>query len=371
MLLTFFVISVVAFIFLLIRFLVVLFNFLEDPRLPHPEKASETEPPPLVSILIPARNEAHNLPQTLEAILKEQAYTHFEVVILDDNSSDRTAAVIADFARRDKRIRGVRGTSLPAGWLGKNWACDQLAALAEGDYLLFVDADVQLRGKAIEAALQTLKTEKLALLSVFPDQKMHTFGERLVVPVMHYMLLTLLPLSFIRRFAFPSMAAANGQFMFFDARVYRREQWHERVRLRITEDIDIVREIKRKGLRAGTYLGNHMIYCRMYNNFQTAFQGFSKNLLAGFGGSILGLLLFLFLLTLAFFPAFWLYPLPTLIALLVLGGLMNLLLALRAHQPVWIWVLLHPLRLLVLCGIGLNSIYLKLSGKNTWKGRKI
>lgn len=369
--LTFFLLSVLVFAFLILRLLITLTNFLQNPKLPE----YQTETPdnealePLVSILIPARNEAHNLPRTLRAV-QRQAYRHLEVLVLDDHSEDGTAEIIEDFTRQDRRIRRLSGTSLPSGWLGKNWACDQLAALAQGDYFLFIDADVELHGEAIRSAIQELKRQKLVLLSVFPDQEMPTWGEKIVVPIMHYLLLTLLPLAFIRRFAFPSMAAANGQFMLFEAATYRREQWHERVRQRVTEDIEIVKVIKRQGLRAGTYLGNRMIRCRMYDGFGAAVDGFSKNLLAGFGNSILGLLVFLLLTTVGYGFALWYAPLLGGAMLVVGTTIINLLLAAMGNQPLVI-VLLQPLKMLALVGIGFNSIYRKLSGKNTWKGRRV
>jgi chlorobactene glucosyltransferase len=105
--------------------------------------------------------------------------------------------------------------------MGKNWACHQLAAQAEGQYLLFVDADVQIGPEFIQSALHEVKTKNLALLSVFNDQLMYTLGEKLVVPLMHYILLTLLPLRLVYRTKDPRIAAASGQCMVFEAATYR------------------------------------------------------------------------------------------------------------------------------------------------------
>ncbi len=236
---------------------------------------------------------------------------------------------------------------------------------------MFIDADVQLQGLAVASALAESRTQRLALLSVFPDQIMKTWGERVVVPIMHYLLLTLLPLRFVRDLPFPSMAAANGQFMFFEAAVYRKFQFHEQVRREVTEDIEIVRFIKRQRLRAGTYLGNQMILCRMYDSFESAAQGFSKNLLAGFGNYILGLLGFLCLISLGYGAAFMQYFWAALIILITLTSGMNLMLARLSNQSATWLILLHPLKVVALVWIGLSSIRRKLTKNNTWKGRVI
>ncbi|MGF1533510.1 MAG: glycosyltransferase [Bernardetiaceae bacterium] len=358
-----------ALFFLGVRVCVAALNAWENPRLPvlAPSFAGD---PPLVSLLIPARNEAHNLPQTIRAAL-DQAYPHIELLILDDNSEDETAAVVARFAQTDARVRLLAGKPLPKGWLGKNWACHQLGQAARGRYLLFLDADVSLHGQAIFSAMGRMNARQLNLLSVFPDQRMETLGERIVVPLMHYLLLTLLPLSWIWRMRHPAFAAANGQFMFFEGKGYRNMHWHKVVRDQVTEDIQIVKQIKKHGGKAATYLGNRLITCRMYPNGKEAIEGFSKNLLAGFGGSTVGLLFFVSTITGGYAAALWAFdPWQTGCFMLLSLTLINALIAWQSHQP-WAILWLHPLKVLALLRISANAIYRTYTKQHRWKGRTL
>lgn len=359
-------ISCIAIAFVAIRFWVVWLNYWWDPRLPADHS---TPTPETVSVLIPARNEAANIGPTLRQ-LTDTGATLLEIIVLDDHSEDQTAAEVLLAATADPRIRLLQGQELPAGWLGKNWACHQLAAVAQGRVLLFMDADVQLMPGAVEAALARLRQDRLSLLSVFPDQILHTRGEQVVVPIMHWVLLTLLPLRFVQWLPFPSMAAANGQFMLFDAEGYQRHQCHAAVRDQVTEDIRIVHLLKTKGEKAGTFLGNGLIYCRMYHDEESALNGFSKNLLAGFGYSVTGLSIFVGLVWLSVPWLLLAAPVGGLLAMSMIFG-MQVLLARLSGQPADMLLRLHLPRLLAFSRIALRSIRRHLTGTNEWKGRKI
>jgi chlorobactene glucosyltransferase len=326
---------------------------------------------PALSILVPARNEAANLPHLL-SLLEQLAYPGFEAWILDDQSEDETPEILAEAAARLPWLHVIQGAPLPDGWLGKNWACHQLAQAAGGDYFLFLDADIAgIHPGLPEAAIADMKRRELSLLSIFPDQQMQSLGERMVVPLMHYVLLSLLPLWWILRFRFPSMAAANGQFMLFDAAQYRARRWHEQVKRVIVEDIAIMREVKRAGLRGMTYVANGMISCRMYQSGLEAASGFSKNLLAGFGNSIPGLLICLALLLASAPLAVLFFPGEGVLGVVLLILFIRLSISIVSRQsPLWnLW--LHPIQMTALFWIGMASIYRKLTGKNVWKGRNV
>ena len=354
----------IVFGFLLIRFLVTIINLLLSPKL----QVIDTDYQDTVSILIPARNEAHNIAATIRC-LQQQDYQHYELLILDDQSSDGTAAIVRSFMADDPRITLLSGKELPKGWLGKNWACHQLADQAKGNYLMFIDADVKVNSGLIQTVLHESKRQQLTLLSIFPDQVLATWGERIVVPIMHYLLLSMLPLRFVYLFKQESLAAANGQFMFFEADHYRKYQFHQAVKKKVTEDIEIVKVIKRNRLKASTYLGNRLIECRMYQSGREAIDGFSKNLLAGFGNMI-GLVMFLFLIAFSYILLFFvLYAHLWLVLPIILAT--NVILAMLSNQPIWQTVLLHPLKLLILCWIAYLSIYRTIAKTNQWKGRNI
>ena len=201
------VISIVFF-FIILRFTVTLFNFLSNPKLHRVAKHYTDR----VSILIPARDEGENILTLLQSI-HAQDYHNYEVIILDDNSSDDTYRLCADFAEQHSKFKVIKGDSLPADWLGKNYACYQMAQQAKGDFFLFLDADEKVHHGLINSAIHRMYLRKLTLLSLFANQEMQTPGEKLVVPLMHYILLNLLPLQLVYLVKHPSVAAASGQFM--------------------------------------------------------------------------------------------------------------------------------------------------------------
>ncbi len=354
--------------FLGIRLFATSYNFFFPPK----PTARALDQIPSVSILIPARNEADNLPTILDQLINLDPRP-LEIIILNDQSTDNTEEILQTFGRRYPSIRYINGAPLPEGWLGKNWACHQLGQAAKGEYFLFLDADIaslhpQILAKLVAEA-QYLKT---ALISIFPDQIMETWGERLTVPLMHYLLLSMLPLWWIYRLPFPSMAAANGQFMLFDGEIYRAQRWHEQAKEIIVEDIRIMQKVKEAGLKGMTFVGADLIRCRMYRSFNEGIQGFSKNILAGFGNSIVGLLLFLGLVVFGWI-GLMIVDLPS----WAWGGILTIMLLIRgmisylAGQSIGINLGLHPAHMLLLVGIGILSIWKKFNGKNEWKGRNV
>lgn len=255
----------------------------------------------LVSILIPARDEEKNIGILLENLVK-QNHPAVEIIVFNDQSSDRTEEIVKKAAASDGRISLVNSEGLPPGWLGKNYACHSLALHARGRYFLFLDADVRIRGDIITRTCRYVFRHKLGLLSIFPWQIMKTSGEQMTVPVMNYILLSLLPLVLVHRSNYSSLAAANGQFMLFDAGIYRETMPHEKVKEKKVEDIEIARWFKRLGEKVVCLASEKSIQCRMYNNFHEAVEGFSKNVVTFFGNSFILALLFWSITTLGFIP---------------------------------------------------------------------
>lgn len=359
------IIAVILTLFLFARLMVVLVNVFTSPLLKWRRSSMEETN---VSVLIPARNEEGNIGRLLGSLVKN--FRVREIVVLDDNSEDRTEKIVLEYCHIHQHVKLVKGSLLPVGWLGKNYACHQLARHAQGKYWLFIDADVELVPGAVEAAVGRMKKEKLSLLSIFPDQEMSTTGEKLVVPFMHYLLLSLLPLRLVARSQRPSLAAANGQFMMFDADSYDRNHWHEQVKDKVVEDVEIMREVKRRGLKGEVLLGNGLVKCRMYGSGAEAVKGFSKNLLPGLG-NIPALVAYFLLIC-------WLWPIVVfidqrvwLIPLIIAALAIRIFISMLGNQSVLLNVILHPLQLVAFSCVAVNSVYLHLSGNVTWKGRKI
>lgn len=361
-----FIVLSAIFFFLILRFVVSLFNFLSDPKL----RRTALHHHNLVSILIPARDEETNITSLLQSIA-DQDYQNYEVIILDDGSTDRTYERCAAFAERHENFRVVKGEPLPAGWLGKNYACYQLARQAKGEYLLFLDADEKVEPGLINSALHRMQQRRLALLSLFTNQEMRSTGEELVVPLMHYILLNLLPLQLVYLVKNPALAAASGQFMLFDAETYRINQWHEQVKNKVVEDVEIMRAVKSAKYNGEALLANGMISCRMYHSYSEGVKGFSKNFLAAFNYNIFAFIIYLLLLTGG--PLLVLMTLNSNLIMFMYGLILltRIMISLAAGQKVVNNIILHPLQMLSLTFIGFLSVQQYLTKTTVWKGRKV
>ena len=227
-------------LFIVLQFMVALANGLFAGRMDTPT----TDNQPLVSILVPARNEEQQIEMLIRSVIG-QNYSNFELIVCDDQSEDQTAQIVQKLIQKDHRIQLINKSELPLGWLGKNHACYTLANKAVGEYLLFLDADVNIKDDIIAQAVAYQKRHQLSLISIFPKQIMKSNAEKKIVPVMNYILLSLLPLILVRITNFSSLAAANGQFLFFSAQKYHELNPHEKERSNKVEDIAIARLFKK------------------------------------------------------------------------------------------------------------------------------
>jgi glycosyltransferase involved in cell wall biosynthesis len=333
-------------------------------------KSRRTNDRPGVSVLIPARNEENNI-GTLLSHLSQLHYENLEIIIYNDNSEDATLEVIESFAEHDSRIKVLNGHDLPAGWRGKNHACHRLAEQAKGEFLLFLDADVQVKGSIIESAVASIEKYNIDLLSIFPLQLMQTKAEKIIVPIMNWILVSLLPLAMVRLTRNPSFAAANGQFMMFRAEVYRKEMFHSRLRNRPVEDIAIARFMKEKGYRVQTLLGNEEISCRMYDNGRDAIGGFSRSTPQFFGGSHILAILFALITTFGFIPVGLAFSLPVTIAYFGMIILMRTLISVWSRQNITDNLLLAPVQQIAFLYIVFHSVLHRHKKSLKWKGRLI
>lgn len=356
----------VVFFFLILRFTVTLFNFISNPKLTHSPKKFDD----LVSILIPARNEEENILNLLKSIQK-QDYQNYEVIILDDHSEDRTFPIVDEFCKIQPKFKILKSKALPKGWLGKNFACHQLSQQAKGNWLLFLDADEEVKEGLINSALYRMYIGKLSLLSVFTNQITTTVGEKSVVPLMHFLLLNLLPLRLVKLSKLPSLAAASGQFMLFDAKQYQQFQWHQAVKDKVVEDIEIMKKVKSQALRGEALLANGFIFCRMYKNYNECLNGFSKNILAGFNNSIPALIIYILIVVLGpvFILAFGNFQLFYFALTLVIFS--RMMISYLSGQNVLMNIIYHPVQMLNLFILAALSIKQSLSKTVSWKGRII
>jgi len=236
-----------------------------------------------VSVLLPVRDEAHQVADCLAAVLDQVAVADLEILVLDDGSSDGTAGAVRAAAGGDPRVRLLTGAPLPSGWLGKPHACAQLADAATGSVLVFLDADVRLAPHAVAAAVALLRDSGLDLISPYPRQIAESPGERLVQPLLQWSWLTTLPLRRAEHSPRPSMCAANGQFLVVDTGCYRRAGGHAEIRSQVLDDVALLRAVKRAGGSGGMVDGTQLAVCRMYTDWPSVQDGYSKSLWAAFG----------------------------------------------------------------------------------------
>jgi chlorobactene glucosyltransferase len=354
-------------------------NLAELSRLPPvPDRYGDL---PFVSVLVPARNEEHSIEACVLSLL-QQHYPGFEVIVLDDSSEDRTGEILLSLQQvSGKRFRLVRGQPLPEGWHGKAWACRQLADAAAGELLLFTDADTRHKPDTLFRSVAAMQQSGVDMLTLTPYQEMEGFWEKLVIPLVYFILMSYLPLRMVRISPGTAFCSAIGQFMLFRRDIYRRIGGHGAVRDAIVEDVWLCRAVKKAGGRVSVFNGVDALNCRMYRTPGEIIRGFSKNLFAGLGYNTAGLFA-LIILTVAFhvlpwgFLAFSLFSGNSGLALFQLP-LLQILLAMLCRVIIAVWfrqqpvfALLHAFSQLVLVGIALNSFAIVRFGKGPeWKGR--
>lgn len=350
-------------------------NTLFSPRLSKP--AAPLRDAPRVSVLIPARNESATIGETLKHHLVSD-YPNLEIILLDDQSDDGTG----DIARglNAPNLTVMPGAPLPAGWLGKNWACYQMAMQATGDILIFTDADVRWMPSALTQVIAHMQRTRADLLTVWPTQHTVTWAERLIVPLMGMVVIGYLPVIGTHHTDLSVFAAANGQCMAWRREAYQRVGGHESVRDNVLEDVTLARKTMRVGGRLRMFDGAGLVACRMYHNWREVRDGYAKNILAGYGGSVAVLILaavfhwtlFLFpwaLLALSLFAPYTDY-LPWALILTGLGLGLRIFTATFTRQRV-LDALLMPLSVLMMTRIAWQAIMWRRRGSAQWKGRTI
>ena len=346
-----------------------------------PPRAAAT---PMISVLIPARNEAGNLSRALDALLV-QDYPAFEVIVADDRSGDDTASVARSFAARDSRVRLVEIRELPEGWTGKSHALLEAVAEARGDVLLFHDADVALDPGALSVVTAYFLSNRLDMLSLILRLDSRSFWEKTLRVLAGSVLLFRFPLIEVND-PDSSRAFANGQFILMRSEVYRAVGGHERVKSVLLEDIALARVVKEEGHRLGLAYGFDVAAARMYSSLADFVRGWTRIFYSALGGSPARLLAAVLLLS-----VFSLSPYVTLIyaAALVAAGEVSpapvallVLAAAEVAAVLWLMVrlhrmsrcerayaLLHPAAVVVLLGILLWAASRRFSPTGIeWKG---
>lgn len=324
----------------------------------------------LVSILIPARNEEKNIANILNDLL-QQNYQNIEIIVFNDQSTDKTEAIVSEFVNNNNKIKYHNSSGLPENWLGKNYACHSLSEVAKGKYFLFLDADVRIYNNLITKTISYSKKYELALLSIFPKQIMQSFGEKITVPIMNFILLTLLPLILVQKSGFSSLSAANGQFMLFEAKNYKKLLPHQKMKKQRVEDIEIARFYKNQKLKIACISGKNEITCRMYQTYKEAINGFSKNVTSFFGNSFVIALIFWLITTFGFIFVLFSLPIEFFIAYFVIFIFIRIFVSIASCQNIFENILLSFIHQFVLGHIIFQSLINKKTNNLIWKERNI
>jgi chlorobactene glucosyltransferase len=335
----------------------------------------------LVSVIVPARNESATIETLVRSVLAS-TYQPLEVLVLDDRSTDDTAAIVERLAVGDARLRLVHGEPLPEGWYGKPWACLQGYRAAHGDLLLFTDADTHHGPELLARAVGALRAERADLLTVAPRQRCETFWERLVMPQIWLLLALRYHPSRVNRARRERDVIANGQFILVPRESYEAVGTHEVVRHEVAEDLALAQVFHRSGRKIHFAFAERLMETRMYRNLPHLVEGWSKNVYLGGRRSfpqepVLRALVPVMLLA-AFL--FWLIP-PAVLAMTgwtggpgqaaaaatALSGLFWMLISYGMKIPPW-YGLLYPIGALMALYIGARSTW-RGARRVEWRGR--
>lgn len=234
----------------------------------------------LVSVIIPARNESAVIETVVTSVLAS-AYQPIEVVVVDDRSTDDTAARVAELARRDPRVRLLPGRELPPGWYGKPWACLQGYQAARGELLLFTDADTRHEPELLGRAVGALRESRADLLTIAPQQRCETFWERIVMPQIWLLLGIRYHPDRVNRSRRLRDVIANGQFILMPRSSYEAVGTHEAVRGEVAEDLALAQAVVRRGGRLHFAFAERLMETRMYHGLGPLIEGWSKNIFLG------------------------------------------------------------------------------------------
>jgi chlorobactene glucosyltransferase len=348
------------------------------------ESASPLENPPLVSVIVPARNEAHNIAQCVSSILST-TYPNLELIVVDDSSIDQTAAIAREAAAGDPRARIINSPPLPDGWFGKQWACATGAKIARGSVLQFTDADTVHSADLVTRSTNAMRATRAQLFSVAGRQELGGFWEKVIQP----QIFTILSMRYggtesVTEATSVSDKIANGQCIFVTHDSYNAIGGHGAVRSSVAEDLMLAQRFFAARKRVVLMLGVNQLSTRMYASLGEIISGWRKNVFAGGLDSVpfgrIGRTFFPLVLLLP--PLMQLFP----VLVLILGALgrgtpHTMLWATISSVATLIWwlvvyitigenplyALLYPLGALVLLYIFVTAV---VRGRRvTWKGR--
>lgn len=345
-----------------------------------------------ISVCIPARNEEKNIATLLQSLVS-QAYHEYEIHVLDDHSEDDTARIVESFIQESSELITLHsGKAKPKDWLGKPWACYQLANVANGEILLFVDADTSLQKNTLKRIANSFEEYKLDMCTVWPRQIFGSPIENIVLPLIYYALVTLLPAIYVyrdpkwlpgsfKKKMRPAFAAANGQCIAISKKAYDNSGGHLSVKNQIVEDVELAKIIKQNGYTLRMFNGVDSVSCRMYRSAGDMFHGLRKNFFAGFNYSLIkfavAALLHLIVFIIPFLSFFYSFITGSSAILFLSIMAIFIILLHRLWISNWfdwnpLYAFTHPIGVIWFQYLGIVKIIDHIfQRKSNWKGRKV
>ncbi|HNG76378.1 MAG TPA: glycosyltransferase family 2 protein [Candidatus Obscuribacter sp.] len=351
---------------------------------PSRRKTSEL---PFVSVIVPARNEEGKIGRCIESLLA-QNYPNFELIVIDDRSTDKTGEIIASYAEKDSRIKFVRGKDAPSGWIGKCNALAHAVGYASGDWFIFTDADTYHHPNSVVDSVSYGMANRIDLMSFVPMQELGSFPERLIMPVLLSAFLIGDPFHAVNN-PRDSRAYAHGQYILCRRSSYLAVGGHQSVRDEIVEDHALARVFKEKGYKIEVADGKSLYSVRMYTDLTSLWYGWTKNLYSFIDSKPSMLILILVMInSVVVAPWLWLGYIGwqwaagevselllrmTLLSLVQFGTIALWLKRTSCHHAglKWYHFFLTPVGCLAVSALYIHAAYLVHSGGQVnWKGRR-
>jgi len=374
-------------------FIITMGNYRKMPYVSKKTEQPIDNPPPLVSVIVPTRNEAYRVEKCIKS-LKTQTYPNLEIIIVDD-SSDNTVEIINNIIGNDKRFIIIKQEKLPSGWIGKPFALQQGSSQAKGDFLIFIDADTSHDPELVTKTVGYAIKNNIDLLSLVPRHLCQSFWEKVIQPIPLGLIPAISPLAKVNKKE-SKVAIAFGPFILIKHSVFNRVGGYETIKGQIADDAEIAKLVKNTGFKLGLINAQDLMNIRMYERFSEIWEGWSKNIFLGLvqkrdihskakrlmvalAGAIgiFALMVFPFIITLitlilSFFVSFsqWQSYLISSIFLWIVSVSIQFCIQkyYRIGDPKY--AILNFLGGIITIGIFLNSALKSFSGKGvTWKGR--
>ncbi len=365
-------------VFLFVIFIINLSNLVSLKGIKEEQNYKEY---PRVSICVPVRDEKDNIGPCIQTLIS-QKYPNFELIVLHDDGDSEMEEALSNLPNEDGKIKIIKGKPKPDNWIGKHWACHQMSNIADGELILFTDADTRHHPNTLKNAVATFFKYNADFLSAIPKEEVKTFGEKLIVPIMTWSIHTFYPIGIAQKLKNPRFSLSVGQYMLINREVYFQIGGHEEIKQELADDITLGKKILANGFNWRLVDGSKFITCRMYQSSSEAYEGFSRSLFPGFSYNYPMFIFVWHWLLLIFiepfvviFYHFFISPLSELWIYFTLYEIGISLIIwsisyIRFRFPFYM-IFFYPLTVILAWIISIKSIYIHKTGKVKWKGRQI